>query len=81
MQKITEAQVGDRISYERHADKTRVIGVVEKVYIKAHSVTWFPDMEAEDVAYRLALTKEDMRRIGHPVTVAASRCRFEPEIP
>lgn len=79
MQKITEAQVGDRISYERHADKTRVIGVVETVYLKAHFVTWFPGMEAEDVAYRLTLSKEDMRKIGHPVTVGASRCRFEQE--
>jgi len=78
---MTEAQVGDRISYERHADKTRVFGVVEGIYIKAFSVTWLPGMDEEDVAYRLTLSKEDIQRIGHSVTIGASRCRFEPKTP
>lgn len=76
-----QANVGDRVSYERRLDKRRVIGTVEKVYVRAYSVTWFPGMETEDVAYRLALSKEDMQRIGHPVTVGASRCRVEPKTP
>ena len=72
-----EPNVGDRVSYERRTDKTQVTGIVEKVYVRAYSVTWLPGIEAEEVAYRLALSKEDKLRIGHPVTIAASRCRLE----
>ena len=72
-----EPNVGDRVSYERRTDKTQVTGIVEKVYTQMYSTSWFPGMESEDVAYRLALSKEDKLRIGHPVTVGASRCRLE----
>lgn len=72
-----EPNVGDRVSYERRTDKTQVTGIVEKVYTKMYCTSWFPGMESEDVAYRLKLSKEETRRIGHPVTVGASRCRLE----
>ncbi len=69
-------RAGDRVCYSRHTDGTEVKGTIAAVYERDHNSNLFRNsqLEEEQTAYRLSLSSEDAARIGHPVTVGASRC-------
>lgn len=73
---MQEFKVGDAATYRRNCDDTLVSGIVEVVYYKGGSNTNVflnASLRDETVAYRLALSPEDEVRVGHPVTIGASR--------
>lgn len=70
-------QVGDRVSYRRNCDSTLVSGVVKALYVRSdvRNTRLFRNDQLVDetIAYGLDLSPEDKVRVGHYVTIGASR--------
>lgn len=74
-----------RVTYTRHSDGTDVQGTIVRVRVREREPLIFTQVQlyGEQVAYDLhILLPEDRDRIGHPVTIGASRVRLTaPEEP
>lgn len=74
-------KIGDILVYVRNSDKTTVTGIVQHVFVRGYDTTTtggadvFDNAQLRDetVAYTLHLSADDSERIGHPVTLGASR--------